>query len=176
MSLVIYELVDDSQLLPGERMGVAHMQQPPSKGDRVSLGTHRLWDVVAVDSYQSSTEGDKTLYLAHCCRGTVPPRSDWFLVRELQHYPSELRVYLLNGELEHWGVSLDGTPPKAGVRLPQFNIAEHTVTPRNVGVESLGQYSPQKGLEHPCYRSIWVGHCVAISEPLRTTSEALQVA
>lgn len=176
MSLVIFDLVDDALLLPQERMQVAHMQEPPSLGDRLTLGSSRLWEVVAVDEYRNATGFTHPIYLAHCHRGQVPPRPEWFSVRQLQTYPSSLRVYLVDGELEHWTINLDGSSPKTGVLLPLFNPREHSTTPRDVGVEQVSEYRPKENVTHPCYQSIWVGDCVRIASPALTHPTQLQPA
>ena len=176
MSLIIFDMVDDEGRLPGEDRQVVYLQQPPAEGDRVTLGGSRLWTVAAVDAYSGAAGFVEPIYLAHCYRGILQPREQWWLAEECQDSPNSLRVYLLDGELKHWSVSLDGSEPETKVLLPLFNPGTLQVTPQDIGVETLSEYRPQQGLEHPCYRSIWVGQCVQVPHTPGRRKEALQTA
>ena len=176
MSLIYFEPIEDELMLLGERAQVAYLHQPPQPGDRLTLGSARLWDVIAIDEYRSPQGFSDPIYFAHCHRGLVPPRSEWFAAQECKQRPSSLRLYLCNGELVHWSVNLTGDEPKTGILLPSFNVEAHTVTASNFGVEGITRYEPQEALEDPCYRSIWVGLCVDTSKTLERVSEALQTA
>lgn len=175
MSLMYLQPVDDEQLLPSEKPLVLYLSTPPAVGDRVPLGGHRLWEVVAIDEYQ--TEGtDESLYLVHCHIGEVPPRKDWFLVQDCQLRPTSLQIYLGEGALLHWNHNLTGAEPKTGVLLPQYNVKQHTVTSKPWGVDRVTQYLPTQAICQPCYRAVWVGQCVYVPAALEISQDNLQIA
>lgn len=175
MSLIYLAPINDQDLLASEDSQLLQLQTPPSSGDRVSLGSARLWTVVAVDEYRPNHGNQTPLYLVHCHRGEVPPRPEWFLVQACQRQPIALRLYLGDGELLHWGVDLKGEEPATGVLLPQYNVESHTVTDRPWGVEAVTLYKPAPSVDLPCYCSVWVGQCVSVPEVLdRSTTASLQ--
>jgi hypothetical protein len=64
--LVFFEDIAGQDCAQQENSKVEYLYHPPVTGDRISLGTRRLWHIVGVDRYQNPENPEDIIYLAHC--------------------------------------------------------------------------------------------------------------
>lgn len=166
MALVFYAAVSTADYEPAERGCIAHLKNPPSVGDRLTLGENqRLWTVVATDHYQPVDGAGEGIWLAHCDLQYGRDRSQWFAVQQMQERKAPtLWLYLGNDTLVQRTVNYVGRSPVIGKLIPRYNTTDHTVDSWPWGVERVTTYIPSEGLELPCYRSVQLAHCIYVPE------------
>lgn len=175
--LVFFDAISSKEYEGQEKRKVEYLSHPPEIGDRISMGSQRLWNIVGVDQYLNSENPEEVIYLAHCTvdpqQIECPDRSNWFRVRAYQNREPNLQLFLGEGVLIHVNRDLMGSKPEVGYLLPQYNPKEHTVTSRPWGIASVVSYFPDAGLEQPCYLAVHLGHCVSVPEALQSEYEEL---
>ncbi|HIK33724.1 MAG TPA: hypothetical protein IGS17_09835 [Oscillatoriales cyanobacterium M59_W2019_021] len=166
--LVFFENIAGKGYLHPEQDKVEYLSHPPELGDRISLGTYRLWTIVGIDRYENPENSEDSLYLAHC---TVDPqqiesvdRSTWFKVRAYQNRDPNLQLFFGEGILRYLNKNLIGKKPETGYLLPQYNVKEHTVTSKPWGIDSVTSYFPSPDIARPCYNAVHVCQCVYVPE------------
>jgi hypothetical protein len=166
--LVFFENIAGKGYTQQEEDKVEDLSHPPEIGDRVSLGTHRLWTIVGVDRYENPENPEDILYLAHC---TVDPqqiesvdRSTWFRVKAYENRDPNLQLFFGDGRLRHLNKNFIGKKPETGYLLPQYNVHEHTVTSKPWGIASVTSYFPSSDVNRACYNAVHVCQCVYVPE------------
>ncbi len=170
--LVFFEDIAGKDYTQQEKEKIEYLSHPPVIGDRISMGTQRLWHIVGVDLYQNSENPENVIYLAHC---TVDPkqiesveRSSWFRLIAYQDRNPNLQLFLGDGMLLHVNKNLTGEKPKTGYLLPQYNVQDHTVTSQPWGIVSVTSYFPNPTINLTCYNAVHICQCVYVPEALQS--------
>jgi hypothetical protein len=166
--LVFFEDITGKGYIHPEQDKAEYLSHPPEMGDRISLGTYRLWTIVGVDRYENPENPEDILYVAHC---TVDPqqiefvdRSTWFRVKAYENRDPNLQLFFGEGILRHLNKNLIGKKPETGYLLPQYNVHEHTVTSKPWGIASVASYIPCSDVTLACYNAVHVCQCVYVPE------------
>lgn len=166
--LVFFDDIAGKDYTQQEQEKVEYLSHLPEMGDRVSLGTHRLWTIVGVDRYENPENPEEILYLAHC---TVDPqqiesvdRSTWFKVKAYQNRDPILQLFFGEGMLRYMNENFIGEKPKTGYLLPKYNVQEHTVTSQPWGITSVTSYFPSPDVHLACYNAVHICQCVYVPE------------
>jgi hypothetical protein len=170
--LVFFEDIAGQDCAQQENSKVEYLHHPPITGDRISLGTRRLWHIVGVDRYQNPENPEDIIYLAHC---TVDKeqiesvdRSNWFRIKAYQGRNPNLQLFLSEGILLQVNENLTGQKPKTGYLLPKYNVKEHTVTSQPWGTVSVTSYFPSSDIDMTCYNAVHICQCDCVPEVVRS--------
>jgi hypothetical protein len=170
--LVFFEAIASADYQSDENEKVEYLTHVPDLGDRISLGSRRLWHIVGVDPYENPENPEDIVYLIHCSLDKQQikstDRSTWFRVEFYQDRDPNLQLFLGEEMLLHVAKNLIGEKPETGYLLPQYNVHEHTVTYRPWGIASVTSYLPNPNIAQTCYNAIYIGHCVYVPEALES--------
>lgn len=166
--LVFFDDISGEAYAQQEQAKVEHLSHPPELGDRISLGTYRLWTIVGVDRYENPENPEDILYLAHCTvdsqKNESVDRSTWFKVQAYQNRDPNLQLFFGEGILLHFNENLIGKKPETGYLLPKYNVNEHTVTSQPWGIASVTSYVPSADVNMACYNAVHICQCVHVPE------------
>lgn len=172
--LVFFDAIASREYEGREDVKVEYLSHPPEVGDRVSMGSLRLWNVVGVDPYSHPDRPEQIIYLAHCTVAlpTDPSsqRENWFRIKAYQNREPTLQLFVGEGMLLHVHRDLVGGKPEVGYLLPQYDPKEHIVRSRPWGITSVTSYLPSPGIERVCYQKIHIGQCVYVPEASETNA------
>lgn len=170
--LVFFEDLTGQDCAAEENSKIEYLHHPPVTGDRISLGSRRLWYIVGVDRYQNHENPEDLIYLAHC---TVDKeqiesvgRSNWFRIKAYQDRDPNLQLFLSEGMLLQVKENLTGQKPQTGYLLPKYNVQEHTVNSQPWGIVSVTSYLPSSDVDMTCYNTVHICQCTSVSEAARS--------
>ncbi|MBP0021422.1 MAG: hypothetical protein J7647_28190 [Cyanobacteria bacterium SBLK] len=166
--LVFFDTLSDRDYKAGEARKIEYWANPPEVGDRVSLGSERLWSIVGVDRYESPENTREAIYLVHCAIGEVEKRANWFRVRAYRDRQPNLQLFLGEGLLLQVRRNLTGDRPAIGSLLPQYHPQEKTVTSQPWGIAAIDSYIPDANIVQPCYLTVHLCECVYVPEVLES--------
>ena len=162
--LVFFNYVQGSGYLENEGPHIAYLTHLPQAGDAISMGSSRLWTILAVDRYSTSAEQSTSIHIAHVSREADLSRSAWFWNQSAPQRPVDLKLCIADGLLLSSGVLLSTSgQPVAGTLLPEYNVEPHTVGSRPWGINSVEVMAPSD-IAAPYYRNVYLAHCVAVPE------------
>ncbi|NJM59784.1 MAG: hypothetical protein HC849_05610 [Oscillatoriales cyanobacterium RU_3_3] len=173
--LVFFEAIASTDYQNDENEKIEYLTHVPEIGDRISLGSQRLWYIAGIDMYKNPENPEDIVYLVHCTldkqQTTSTDRSTWFRVKFYQDRDPNLQLFVAEGILLHVVKNLIGEKPETGYLLPQYNVSEHTLTSQPWGIASVTSYLPEPNIAQTCYNAIYVGHCVYVPEVLESEAK-----
>lgn len=169
--LVFFDAISSKEYERRENRKVEYLSHPPEIGDRISMGSQRLWTIVGVDAYVQNNS-NLVVYLAHCTVDTQQiesgDRSNWFRIKAYQNREPNLQLFLGENVLLHVNRDLIGGKPEVGYLVPQYNVKEHTVTSKPWGIASVNSYFPIPDVSQPCYLTVYICQCIYLPEALQS--------
>lgn len=171
MHLCFFDAVSDSDYLPDEDRKASYWNELPMVGAPTAMGGHRLWEIVGVDTFHDPAHPENRVHLYHCDIKGRRSRDEWPLVKRNRERPQTLHIYLGDGLLVHWSVSLEGQQNLTGFMLPQYDPAGEVAYIQPWGVEAIQIFHPTTPENRPCYRAVVLGKCSYLPEVAETLSE-----
>ncbi|MGK7926918.1 MAG: hypothetical protein AB4290_17030 [Spirulina sp.] len=165
---VFFDALNDRDYKTGEARKIEYLANPPEVGDRISLGSQRLWSIVGVDRYKSAENSREAIYLVHCAIDELEERSNWFRVRAYRDRQPNLQLFLGEALLLQVRRNLTGDRPAIGSLLPQYHPQEKTVTSQPWEIAAINSYIPDTRVVQPCYLIVHLCECVYVPEVLES--------
>lgn len=175
-NLVFFDDVTGEGYGPNEAPRIAYLTHLPEIGDRVSMGSDRLWPIIAIDRYSNQSHLNADLFIAYANRTGPLPRSNWFWLSACAHRPRNLELYLGNEQLLSTGVTLNDERPEVSTLLPHYNPQARSVSSQPWGIETVATFLPAAEIAQPCYSQVYLLRCVYVSEAASPELTALQSA
>lgn len=165
--ITVYEAIDEGVVNfanSEDSQQVKLSESPPNLNDKVSMGSHRLWQIVALETFSGEAESIM-LALVHPIDLEIPDRSEWLrTIAKAEYVAISLELKAMpNSALQLGGWSMEGKPSHG--RLMGAEPTDHPTLMRQVPlpfmVDSVDTYKP---LGDCCYTAIHV--CKYVDSPL----------
>lgn len=159
----------------GEYTRLEWAEGVPVRGERVSLGGDRLWEVVAVDEFrleeqtQPEFEADPVVFINHCAlKGEeLPERSRWVRIGMFKENPlTILQVFVSEQrELVQSSIHFYGKKVRVGAYLREYDYSKREFIKLPWRVSRIDSYLPEPNQNpHYCYAAIHIAHCVRVRQ------------
>ena len=157
----------------GEYVRLEWATKIPVVGEKVGLGSNRLWEIVAVDNFrlaeqtQPEFEADSVVFLNHCAlsQEILPERSAWTRIEMFQENPLSILQLFVSTEqnLIQSSIHFYGKRVRVGSHLKQYDYRKREFIKLPWRVSRMDTYLPSPD-QNPyyCYAAIHIAHCVQV--------------